>query len=216
MMTDNMRDDLIRAMLPHILFDGWSNEALAAAAADLAIDRDTVMAVFPHGMGDVIDAFVDLSDREMAAAFDALEDKPQGVGRTIKTLIMIRLTQAHERRDAVVAAVKALTHPRYGAIAPRTLYRTTDLIWRLTGDKSVDFSFYTKRATLSAVYSATLAFWLANPSADLSRVEKFLDRRLRDVAAIPAITAPARKIANAGIRILTRMAGNFAPGHKSG
>jgi ubiquinone biosynthesis protein COQ9 len=35
------------------------------------------------------------------------------------------------------------------------LARLADEMWYLAGDKSVDFSWYTKRATLSAVYASS-------------------------------------------------------------
>ena len=35
------------------------------------------------------------------------------------------------------------------------LARLADEMWFLAGDKSVDFSWYTKRATLSAIYAST-------------------------------------------------------------
>ena len=35
------------------------------------------------------------------------------------------------------------------------LARLADEMWFLSGDRSVDFSWYTKRATLSAVYAST-------------------------------------------------------------
>ena len=35
------------------------------------------------------------------------------------------------------------------------LARLADEMWYLAGDKSVDFSWYTKRASLSAVYAST-------------------------------------------------------------
>jgi ubiquinone biosynthesis protein COQ9 len=35
------------------------------------------------------------------------------------------------------------------------LARLVDEMWFLAGDKSVDFSWYTKRATLSAVYASS-------------------------------------------------------------
>ena len=72
------------------------------------------------------------------------------------------------------------------------------------------FSFYTKRATLAGVYSAVLLYWVANPTADAARVEAFLDQRLREVALIPKVTAPARKAAEMGIRLAGRMMGRMS------
>jgi ubiquinone biosynthesis protein COQ9 len=37
----------------------------------------------------------------------------------------------------------------------RELARLADEMWYLAGDRSVDFSWYTKRATLSTVYAST-------------------------------------------------------------
>ena len=37
----------------------------------------------------------------------------------------------------------------------RELAKLSDEMWFLAGDRSVDFSWYTKRGTLSAVYAST-------------------------------------------------------------
>src|SRR3546814_5806567 len=54
--------------------------------------------------------------------------------------------------------------PQNAPLAAKTLWRTADAIWRAAGDKAVDFSYYTKRATVGAVYSATLLVWLNDES----------------------------------------------------
>ena len=51
---------------------------------------------------------------------------------------------------------------------------------------------YSKRATLAAVYSATLLAFLSDDSGDMAKTEAFLDRRLRDVSQIPKVTKPAK------------------------
>ena len=74
-------------------------------------------------------------------------------------------------------------------------------MWRAAGQQDTDFSFYTKRATLAAVYSSTLLAWLADTSGDSATIEGFLDRRLGDVARIPKATAPMRGIMEGGRRL---------------
>ena len=44
----------------------------------------------------------------------------------------------------------------YGTIA--------DIIWRASGDKSVDFSWYVKRAALTGIYVSTELFLLTDKS----------------------------------------------------
>ena len=60
----------------------------------------------------------------------------------------------------------------------------------MIGDKSTDFSFYTKRFSLAAVYSSTLLFWLNDTSSDQEETSFFLDRRLNDISKIPNLKKP--------------------------
>ena len=209
-MAETTRDDIIKAMLPHIPFDGWGENALAMAAEDLGIDIDQARQLVPGGAIDAIDAFTDMADREMARSLDAIEPRPSGITTIIREAILCRLENAAPHREAVSSALKVLARPQHGPVAAKTLYRTVDRIWRLTGDRAVDFSFYTKRATLAGVYSAVLLYWVANPTADRTRIETFLDQRLREVAMIPKVTAPARKAAEMGIKLAGRMMGRMS------
>ena len=211
MTIETDKNDVIRAMLIHVPFDGWTEQAMAATADDLGIDLAAVSDLFPKGAASAIDAFVAMSDEDMVRAFAELEEQPQGVTATIKSLIMIRLDGAAPYREAVSMALKTLSRPQHSALALSTLYRTVDRMWRLAGDRSVDFNFYSKRALLAGVYSASLAYWVANPSADREKLERFVSQRLREVAFLPKVTAPARKAATVGVQMVGRMIGRLSP-----
>ena len=210
-----IRQEILRAMLVHVPFDGWGAAAMCAAAADLGMAEDDVLALFPQGAADAIDGFVAMSDDDMARDFAALTTPPQGVTATIKTLVMMKLTGAEAHRQAVAEALKMLRRPHYAGLGMRVLYRTVDRMWRLAGDRSVDWNFYSKRAILAGVYSATLAYWLACPSASHDDIEQFLTHRLREAMFIPKMTAPARKAARkavgGGMRMAGRMFARFPP-----
>jgi ubiquinone biosynthesis protein COQ9 len=60
----------------------------------------------------------------------------------------------------------------------------SDEIWFLAGDKSVDGSWYTKRASLSGIYAATELFQTKDQSTDFKDTEEFLDRRLEDIRTV--------------------------------
>ena len=74
------------------------------------------------------------------------------------------------------------------------LYRTCNSIWRISGDNATDFSFYTKRISLAAVYSSTLFFWLNDESIDNKNTEQFLDRRLNDISKISKFKKPFNEL----------------------
>ena len=74
-----------------------------------------------------------------------------------------------------------MAQPSYVPASLAELARLSDEIWYLAGDKSVDSSWYTKRASLSAIYSATEVFMTQDKSANFIETEQFLDSRLGDV-----------------------------------
>ena len=113
----------------------------------------------------------------------------------IRALILLRLTQAIPHKEAVRRTLAALATPLHAPMSTALLYQTVDHMWRAAGDDATDASFYTKRATLAAVYSATLLAFLGDDSADMAKTEAFLDRRLADVAKIPKVTAPLKQMA---------------------
>ena len=99
----------------------------------------------------------------------------------ITRAVRLRLEQAEGERETVrrTVAVFAL-HPARSA---RSTWTTADAIWRACGDSATDFNHYTKRATLGAVYAATLLYWLADESDGRADTWAFLDRRIAGIMA---------------------------------
>lgn len=192
---------IIEAALVHVPFDGWSDTSLQAGASDAGLSPDDVAHHFPGGPLDAILLHSHLADIAMIEAFDEMSDKPDRVHLMIRALILIRLDQASSHKEAVRLALAVLAVPANALVSARALYATIDTMWRAAGQQDTDFSFYTKRATLAAVYSSTLLAWLADTSGDPATIEGFLDRRLGDVARIPKATAPVRGIMEGGRRL---------------
>jgi ubiquinone biosynthesis protein COQ9 len=86
--------------------------------------------------------------------------------------------------EAVRRALAVLALPGRTRVAAACTARTVDAVWRAAGDRSADFSWYTKRAILTAVYGAALLFWLSDASEDQSATLAFIDRRLASVGRI--------------------------------
>ena len=66
----------------------------------------------------------------------------------------------------------------------RELNALSDEIWYLAGDTSVDTSWYTKRASLAALYASSELFMTTDTSKDFRDTEEFVDRRLEDVQKV--------------------------------
>ena len=206
---DHIPDDVIEAILNHIPFDGWSKTSLDMAAADCGLSEVEINSLFPAGIVDAIAAYGAYADQNMIKAFhcqDATDIAVMPVHMKIRSLILIRLEQAVPHKEVVRRTLAVLARPQHAKLAAQLLYSTVDKMWRAAGDTSTDYNFYTKRATLSAVYSATLLAFLSDNSVDLAKTEAFLDRRLADVAKLPKMARPARALGD----IAMRFAGRFA------
>ncbi len=189
---------IVNATLLHVPFDGWSDAALASGAADAGVEPQLVSALFPRGAIDAIALHSRLANTQMVAEFEMLQEKPQKTHLAIRALILSRLELARQNKDAVRRALSVLALPANAKLSVELLYETVDEMWRAAGQTDTGFSFYTRRATLAAVYSATLLAWLADTSDDMAKTVAFLDRRLANVALIPKATAPLRAARSAG------------------
>ena len=65
-------------------------------------------------------------------------------------------------------------------------------MWRAAGDTSSNFSYYTKRALLTGVYGATLAYWYSDASEGHKATWTFLDNRIDNVMQIERFRGAAR------------------------
>lgn len=168
-------DDIVDRLLPLVPQLGWTRLALARAAGDPGMAQS----VFPGGPRDAVAAWSRLGDRRMADAAGDLT--ALRMSARIRRVIEIRLEQALPHKEALRGAFAILALPWNAPLAVKLTAETVSAMWYAAGDRSADFSWYTRRASLAAVYGATLAFWMRDASPDLARTMGFLDRRLADL-----------------------------------
>ncbi|MCV6596352.1 MAG: COQ9 family protein [Mangrovicoccus sp.] len=173
-------DRLLDAALIHVPFDGWSDISFNAAISDSGIDPALAQAVCPRGAVDLAVAYHQRGDDLMVARL-AEEDLSEMKFRDkITRAVQLRL-EVVEDKEAVRRGATLFALPQYAPDGARALWGTVDRIWSDLGDRSEDVNWYTKRATLSGVYSATVLYWLGDDSPDHQRTWRFLDRRIDDV-----------------------------------
>lgn len=187
------RDAVIDALLVHVPFDGWTTRGLAHALAEAGQHAEDAALLFPGllslgGAGELVEAFCDLADRRMAEDAAAMSASQAGaetrLSARVRAVIALRLARARPHKEAVRRALAVLALPQNARIATACMARSIDAIWYAAGDQSTDFSWYTKRASLGAIYAATLLYWLRDTSPDDAATLAFLDRRLADLGRI--------------------------------
>jgi len=175
------RERLLLAVLAHVPFDGWSNAALVKGCADAGLDRDAWREQFPGGVADAVEYFHAYADEKMAQVLVAENLAAMKIRDRIATAIRVRLELLARHREAVRRACAYFALPQNIPLGLKCLGKTVDAIWRAVGDEATDFSYYTKRASLAGVYSATLLYWLDDDSDGFTATFAFLDRRIADV-----------------------------------
>jgi len=178
------RDAAIDALLPNVAFDGWTSRALRRALVAIGEEPEDAVLLFPDGAAGMIEAYCDLADRRMEAGAAAIDMTEMRLPARVRAVIALRLAQNRPHKEAVRRALSVLALPGNVRTGLACTARTVDAIWHAAGDRSADFSWYTKRAILTGVYVATLLFWLRDSSEDDADTLAFLDRRLAGVGRI--------------------------------
>ncbi len=189
---DPIKQRLLSAALPHVAFDGWSESAFESAIADAGVDPTLARATCPRGALDLAVAFHKSGDRALLAWLEGADLSHLRYRDKIAALVRARLEVIHDR-EAVRRAMTLFALPNHAPEGARLIWDTADLIWTALGDSSQDVNWYTKRATLAAVYSATVLYWLGDETPDHAATWDFLDRRIGDVMQIEKLKARLRE-----------------------
>ncbi len=191
-MTEYSTKDLILdAAVVHVPFDGWSETTFRAATADSGVASALARALFPRGGVDLALAYHARGDGQMVARLAAMDLTTMRFRDRIATAVRSRLELAD--KELVRRGTTLFSLPQHAADGAKAIWGTTDKIWTALGDTSTDINWYTKRATLTAVYGSTVLYWLGDGSLDNQATWAFLDRRIDQVMQIEKVKAAIRE-----------------------
>lgn len=205
MSTDQHRRAILDEVLTHVAFEGWTSKAMRAGLAELGLPPEAGEVAFPGGIAEVVEFWSSEIDREMAEQVAEMNLSALPVGERVATAVRLRLDLCGRHREAVRRAIAFLALPVNAGLGLRTAYATINAIWYAAGDTSTDLSFYTKRASLAAVYSATVLYWLDDESEECADTWSFLDRRLSEVIGL----IKARRRATDALKAMVPPFGRF-------
>jgi ubiquinone biosynthesis protein COQ9 len=184
-----IRDRLADTVAAEAAFDGWSQTTLSAAADRLGLPFGEAARLFPGGPVQILTQLSERADRRTVADLEKAGVETMKMRDRIRSAVRIRLESHAGNRESVRRGLAFLSLPFHAGIALKLLYKTVDALWYAAGDTSTDFNFYTKRATLAGVYSATLLYWLSDRSEGSEATWGFLDRRIDEVMAFEKFKA---------------------------
>ncbi len=205
---EELRIPLLHAVLAHVPFDGWTSKAVEHAAADLHISNAMAELSFPGGATEMLEVHLSNANDILTEKLATLDLPSMKIRDRITLAVRTRLEQSGEARETVRRGLFTLALPQNLALGSKALWNSADTMWRAAGDTSTDHNWYTKRATLSAVYSAVLLFWLNDESDGYEDTWAFLDRRIEDVMKIETAKYKLRQ-SSANFPSLSRFLGRL-------
>ncbi|KAJ9499365.1 Ubiquinone biosynthesis protein coq9, mitochondrial [Exophiala xenobiotica] len=173
------QDKILAAAIGRVPKHGFTEQSLVLGAKDAGY-LDVTVQLFPRGVFDLVHYHLVTQRLALKHNVQFPEGTPLGLGSKIRTLAMARL---RANADIIHQWQGALGHISLLGNIPASLKELnalSDEIWYLAGDTAVDFSWYTKRASLAAVYASSEMFMTTDKTHDFAATEEFLDRRLKD------------------------------------
>lgn len=183
------RKAVVAASLPHVAFDGWSDKTLARAVDEAGVDPGLSRLAFPRGGVDLALAFHYDRDARLAAKLAEADLEELRFRDRIAHAVALRLELVAADREAVRRGTALLALPHYAPDGARAIWHSADTIWTSLGDTSRDYNWYSKRATLSAVLSSSLLYWLGDNTPDFSATREFIHRRIDNVMQFEGMKA---------------------------
>lgn len=174
---------------------GFSPKALARGARDAGY-LDISATIVPDGVFSLVQWHLVTQREALAARSAALSGDGQkggGVASRVEALTWERLLGNAEVVGQWQEALAIMAQPSYVPASVKELAMLVDEIWFLAGDVAVDPTWYTKRASLSAIYAAAELFMTNDRSPGFHDTRDFLRRRLEEASEIGNLARSVRE-----------------------
>ncbi|WP_353229533.1 COQ9 family protein [Novosphingobium sp.] len=178
---DSFRIDLAPLIADAASFDGWTDAAVTAAAEIAGVDPAAARFAFDGKAMAMITAWTQSIDAQMLQMPGAATLTSLKIRDRIRTMIEFRLEAIAGREEALRRALIELAKPGNLVASAQLGWKSADVMWRMAGDTATDLNHYSKRATLAAIYAATLAVMADDRSEDHADTRAFLGRRIDGV-----------------------------------
>ncbi|QUC18813.1 uncharacterized protein UV8b_03054 [Ustilaginoidea virens] len=198
---------ILRAAYRHVPQHGFSRRALNLGARDAGY-LDISPSVLPDGAFSLVRFHLETQRLALAHTSRALSGNQPGsaLRSKVAAITWARLIAnrdiLHEWQDALAM----MAQPGHLSDSLRELALLSDEILYLAGDESVDSSWYSKRASLSMIYSASELYMTTDRSPGFANTNRFLTSRLEEAnlvgGLIGDLTTWTSFTANAAVNVL--------------
>ena len=192
MNINQIRNQILQDAKPSIAKYGWTDDLFIKISKTSKYNTEDIKALFPKGNKPLIEMYLKEINNKMNIDSKKLNLIRFRVHERIRELIILRLKIMQKEKILITKTFYYLLMPQNYKLASKNLYKTLDQIWFLAGDNSTDFNFYTKRAILGSVYSATIIHFINNNN--INKTIDVLNNKLKIVSKIPILKNRSKDI----------------------
>tara|TARA_B100000575_G_C22889295_1_gene517633 strand:- start:70 stop:699 length:630 start_codon:yes stop_codon:yes gene_type:complete len=165
----------------YVVKDGWSKNLLKKLLSNNVKSSDLTY-YFPNGYIDLLELSLDELNKSLEKKINKTNIINFPISKRIKKILLLRLEILNEEKRYFKKTFNHLVLPQNAKIMKKNLYKSVDNMWYLAGDNSTDFSFYTKRLTLAAIYTNALFIFY---NKDIEQATINIDNNLKRISNIP-------------------------------
>lgn len=157
-MSAKLREDFIVKSQEYIKLYGLSDESFDRISIELFDDANYFAKLFKD-IPDYLNQYFDIENKKFTAELNtSIRDKNERISEKVFFAIKLKLSLVDKMMLEQVIRYQAL-HPLQNDMSLDALYRISDTIWSWLGNQEIDFSYYTKRISLSLVITSTLIYY---------------------------------------------------------
>ncbi|XP_002016366.2 ubiquinone biosynthesis protein COQ9, mitochondrial [Drosophila persimilis] len=185
--VDAIRDKILDAALEHVPQHGWTRQAIVLGAEQCGYPS-VVHGMFPEGGFALVSHF---NGRCNAQLVQSLKEKTSKGQQEVENPLDF-LVQAVRQRMEMIAPYKAqwpqamslIAQPQHASTALAQVLTLVDDICYYSGDRSVDFGWYTRRIGLATIMKMTELYLLQDTSAGNVQTWEFLKNRMDEAVQL--------------------------------
>ncbi|KAH8257879.1 hypothetical protein KR038_002407 [Drosophila bunnanda] len=185
--VDAIRVKILDAALQHVPQHGWTKQAIVQGAEDSGYPS-VIHGMFPEGGFALVSHFNGKCNAQLVAS---LEQQTDGGKLEVENPLDF-LVQAVRQRLEMVAPYKAqwpqamglIAQPQHAPTALAQVLTLVDDICYYSGDRSVDFGWYTRRVGLATIMKMTELYFLQDTSEGHAQTWEFLKNRMDEAVQL--------------------------------
>ncbi|XP_016930471.2 ubiquinone biosynthesis protein COQ9, mitochondrial [Drosophila suzukii] len=185
--VDAIRAKILDAALNHVPQQGWTRQAIVLGAEESGYPS-VVHGMFPEGGFALVSHF---NGKCNAQLVESLQQKTDGGKQEVEDPLDFLVQAVRQRLEMVTPykthwpqAMALIAQPQHAPTALAQVLTLVDDICYYSGDRSVDFGWYTRRVGLATIMKMTELYFLQDTSPGHAQTWDFLKNRMDEAVQL--------------------------------